>query len=71
MRDASYVVALFAVLFLLVGAVAWRRIVRKPDANPPTEKNKERSNSAAMVIVVGFLLSAVAAFVALFGWFQR
>ena len=71
MRDFSYLVALFGILFLAVAGVAWWRIVRKPDAKPPTEKDTRRANSAAMVIVIAFLLSAVAAVVAIVGWFQR
>lgn len=69
MRDASYIVALFGVLFLIVAAVAGFRILRKPDQTPPTEQDAKRASSAAMVIVIAFLLSAVAAAFALFGLF--
>ena len=71
MRDVSVFLAVFAVLFLIVAALAWFRIIRKPDQSPPTKENTKRSDSAAMVIVIAFLLSAVAAVVALLGWFQR
>lgn len=71
MRDASYVVAAFAVLFLGVAVVGWWRIVRKPDAVPPTEANVRRSNSAAIFIAIALLLGAAAAVVAIIGWFQR
>lgn len=69
MRDASYIVAVFGVLFLAIAAVAGFRILRKPDQTPPTEANSKRASSAAMFIVIAFLLSAVAASFALFGLF--
>lgn len=71
MRDASYIVALFGILFLVVAAFGWWRIVLKPDHVPPTENGSKRANSAAMVIVMAFLLSAAAATVAIVGWLQR
>ena len=71
MRDTSDIVGIIGALFLAVAALAWRRIARKPDRAPPTEKNIKRGNSAAMVIVVAFLLSALAAVLAVIGWFQR
>ena len=71
MRDTSYIVAIIGALFLAVAGVAWWRIARIPDEEPPTEKNIKRGSSAAMVVVVAFLLSAVAAAFAVFGWFQR
>lgn len=70
MRDTSYIVAIIGALFLAVAGVAWLRIVRKPDEKPPTEKNIKRGSSAAMVIVIAFVLSAVAAGFAVFGWIQ-
>jgi hypothetical protein len=71
MTDFSSFLALFAVLFLAVALLAWSRIIRKPDAVPPTKKNDRRSESAAMVIVIAFLLSAVAAVVGVIGFIQR
>lgn len=71
MRDISYIVGIIGALFLAVAVLAWWRIVRKPDQDSPTEKNIKRGDSAAMVIVVAFLLSALAAVVAVIGWFQR
>jgi hypothetical protein len=70
-RDTSYIVAIFGALFLAVAGVAWRRIVRKPDQEPPTEENIKRGDSAAMVIVIAFLLSTIAAVVSIVGWIQR
>ena len=70
MGNFSYILAIFGILFLAVAVLAWWRIVRKPDANPPSEKDAKRSNSAAMVIVIAFLLSAVAAVVAIIGWIR-
>lgn len=71
MRDTSFVLSLFAVLFLVVATVAWFRIIRRPDREPPTAKNLKRGASAAMLIIVAFLLSLVAAGVAIVGWIQR
>ena len=69
MRDASYIVAVFGVIFLVVAGVAWWRIVRSPAEIPPTAKDSKRASFAAMVIVIAFLLSAVAAVLALLGVF--
>lgn len=71
MRDASYVVAILGALFLAVAAIAWWKIGRKPDEQPPTSHDVKRGNFAARVIVIAFALSVVAAVVAIFGWFQR
>lgn len=70
MRDISFILAIFAILFLLVAALAWFRIIRKPDQEPPTKQDVKRGGSAAMVIVIAFLLSLVAAVVAIVGWIQ-
>lgn len=69
MRDASYIVALFGILFLAVAAVAGLRILRKPDQKPPSNADSKRASSAAMYIVIAFLLSAVAAGFAFLGIF--
>jgi len=71
MRDASIFLAVFAVMFLAIAVLAWGRIIRKPDKQPPTAKNNKRSESAAMVIVIAFLLSAAGAAIAIAGWIQR
>jgi hypothetical protein len=70
MRDTSFLIAVFAVLVLGVAALAWFRIIRKPDQDPPTKKDDRRAGSAAMLIVVAFGLSAVAAFLAVVGWIR-
>lgn len=69
MRDLSYLVALSGIVFLLVAAVAWWRIFLNPAEKPPTERDAKRAGSAAMYIVIAFLLSVVAAGLALFRWF--
>ncbi|QNM82388.1 hypothetical protein H8M03_10260 [Sphingomonas sabuli] len=69
MRDASFALAILASLFLAAGIVAGIRMLRKPDSSPPTKRNLERSSKAAMVIVIAFGLSAVAAVMALGGRF--
>jgi hypothetical protein len=71
MRDTSFIIALVALLFLGVAALAWFRIIRKPDQQPPTRKDDRRGGRAAMVIVVGFGLSALAAIIAVIGWILR
>ncbi len=70
MADLANFLALFGVLFLAVAILAWWRILRKPDAVPPTKKNDQRSESAAMVIVIAFLLSAVGAVLAIIAWIR-
>jgi hypothetical protein len=69
MRDASHIVALAGVLFLVVAALAWWRIYLKPAEKPPTERDSRRANLAAMFIVIAFALSVIAAAFAVFGWF--
>ncbi|HUG46720.1 MAG TPA: hypothetical protein VMK31_09470 [Sphingomicrobium sp.] len=69
MRDVSYVVALFGVLFLIAAAFAWWRIYQKPAEKPPTAKDSKRADSAAMFIIVAFLLTALAAILAVLRWF--
>ena len=71
MRELSYIIALLAVLALVVGAVAGLRILRKPDRKPPTDADSKRSSLAATIIGIAFLLSAVAAAIAIVGRFQR
>jgi ABC-type Fe3+-siderophore transport system permease subunit len=71
MRDASFLLAVFAMLFLAVAGLAWFRIIRKPDKQPPTKKDVKRGGSAAMIIFIAFGLSAAAAVTAIIGWFQR
>ncbi|HET9458993.1 MAG TPA: hypothetical protein VFO51_03325 [Sphingomicrobium sp.] len=71
MRDFSFAIGLFGALFLAVAVLAWWRILHKPDSDPPTEKDSKRASSAAMVVVIAFLVSALAAAVAVIGWFQR
>ena len=70
MRDTSFILSLFAGVLLIVAAVAWFRIIRKPDRVPPTQKNVKRGNRAAIAIVLAFGVSAVAALVAIIGWIQ-
>ncbi|GAA4747765.1 hypothetical protein GCM10023264_11950 [Sphingomonas daechungensis] len=71
MRDTSYIVGMIAALFLVVAGVAWLRIIQKPDRQPPSKKNIRRGNSASMVLVCAFFLSAFAAVAGIVGWFQR
>lgn len=69
MRDASYIVALVGILFLAIAAIAGLRILRKPDQEPPTRSDTKRAGRAAMFIITAFVLSAVAACIALLGLF--
>ncbi|HEX2802492.1 MAG TPA: hypothetical protein VHN55_00695 [Sphingomicrobium sp.] len=71
MRDTSFLLALCGMVFLAVAALAWFRIIRKPDEQPPTKKDDRRSELAAKVVVVAFGLSAVAAVIAIAGWIWR
>jgi uncharacterized membrane protein YfcA len=71
MTNVSYVLALFGFLFLVVAGVAWRRIVRKPDQDRPSLKDEKRTSSAAMMMVIAFVLSAAGALVGIVGWIER
>ena len=70
MTDLSHFLALFGGLFLAVALLAWWRILRKPDAVPPTRHDDRRSESAARVIVIAFVLSAVGAVIGMIGWIR-
>lgn len=71
MRDASFLIALLGALFLGVGLVAWLRIFRQSDRQLVSTKGSRRSEPAAMLIVVAFLLCLVAAFVGVVGWIRN
>jgi hypothetical protein len=74
MREAAYIAAFFAGLFLLVAAAAWWRVVREPEQEPTAgriEIDSRRVRSAAMATAIAFGLSAVAAIAAVLDWIFR
>ncbi len=71
MRNASYVLAIIAVVMMLGAAFVWTQILRRPDEIPPTKKNHRRSDRAAKALVAAVVISALGAIVAVTGWFQR
>ena len=75
MRDASYMVAFFGALILLAAAGAWWMIFRHPDKRPvgrgePRAPESRRVKAAAIASVIAFGVCAVAAVLAVVGWFN-
>jgi hypothetical protein len=68
MRDASYLIALFGLIFLGISLFAWLRIIRKSDRQRATKKGLRRTELAAMAVVIAFVLSFAAASVGVVGW---
>ena len=71
MRSVSYLIGLMGALLLGIAAVVRWRIARIPDEAPPTKKDNQRSNPAAMLLFAAVLLSVIAAIVAVLGWMGR
>jgi uncharacterized membrane protein YidH (DUF202 family) len=71
MREVSYLIALVGVVFLGMALFARLRIFRKSDQQMATRKGLRRSESAAMVIVIAFVLCLAAAAVGIVGWIVR
>jgi hypothetical protein len=73
MFEASYILAFFGASILLAAAAAWWNIVRRPDREVLVrgvvqDSGREKSVAIASVIALG--VSAVAALLAIVGWFS-
>ena len=74
MREASYVVAFFGALVLLVAAWDWWKVVSEPEDEPTEGRvgiHSKRVKGAARATAIAFALSGIAAIVAVVDWFMR
>jgi hypothetical protein len=74
MRVLSSLVALCGALFLIAAAGAWWKVVNEPEQEPTAGRvgvDSKRVKAAARLTAVAFVLSGVAAIVALIDWATR
>ena len=74
MREASYVVAFFGALVLLVAAWDWWKVVSEPEDEPTAGRvgvHSKRVKDAARATAIAFALSGIAAILAVADWFMR
>ena len=74
MRVISSLVALCGALFLIAAAVAWWKVVNEPEQEPTAGRvvvDSKRVKAAARITAVAFVLSGVAAILALLDWATR
>ena len=74
MRIVSNLVALCGALFLIAAAAAWWKVVNEPEQEPTAGRvgvDSKRVKAAARITAVAFLLSGLAAILAVLDWFVR
>jgi len=74
MREISYVIAFFAALVLLAAAAAWWKVVSETEEEPTAGRvgvHSQRVKGAARATAIAFVLSGLAAIVAVVDWFIR
>ena len=74
MRGLGNLVALCGAIFLMAAAVAWWKVVREPEQEPTAGRlgvDSKRVKAAARITAVAFLLSGLAAIIAVLDWFVR
>ena len=74
MRVLSSLVALCGALILIAAAGAWWKVVNEPEQEPTAGRigvDSKRVKAAARLTAVAFVLSGVAAIVALIDWATR
>ena len=74
MRALSNLLALFSALFLIGAAAAWWKVVNEPEAEPTagrTGVDSRRVKAAARITAVAFVLSGLAAILAVLDWAIR
>jgi len=74
MRALSYLVALGGGLFLLAAAAAWWRVVNEPEEESTVGRigvDSRRVKAAARITAVAFVMSGLAAVIAVLDWFTR
>ena len=74
MRIVSNLLALCGALFLIAAAAAWWKVVSEPEEEPTKGRDgvdSKRVKAAARITAVAFLLSGLAAIVAVLDWAIR
>ena len=74
MRVLSSLVALCGALFLIAAAAAWWKVVNEPEQEPMEGRigvDSRRVKAAARMTAVAFVLSGVAAILAVLDWALR
>ena len=74
MRVLSSLVALCGALFLIAAAVAWWKVVNEPEQEPTAGRvgvDSKRVKAAARITAVAFVLSGLAAIIAILDWATR
>jgi hypothetical protein len=74
MRTLSYLVALCGALFLIAAAGAWWKVVSEPEQESVVGRDgvdSRRVKAAARMTAVAFVLSGLAAIIAVLDWFTR
>ena len=74
MRVISGIVALCGALFLIAAAAAWWKVVNEPEQEPTAGRvgvDSKRVKAAARITAVAFVLSGVAAILAVLDWATR
>lgn len=70
----SYLIALCGALFLLAAAGAWWKVVSEPEEESTKGRvgvDSRRVKAAARITAIAFVLSGLAAIVAVIDWFVR
>lgn len=74
MRALGILVALCGALFLIAAAGAWWKVVSEPEQEPTAGRvgvDSKRVKSAARFTAIAFVLSGLAAIIAVLDWFVR
>ena len=74
MRTLSYIVALCGALFLIAAAGAWWKVVHEPEDEPTAGRDgvdSRRVKVAARITAIAFVLSGLAAIIAVLDWIVR
>ena len=74
MRTLSNIVALCGALFLIAAAGAWWKVVSEPEHEPTAGRDgvdSRRVKAEARITAVAFLLSGLAAIIAVLDWAIR
>ena len=74
MRILSYIVALCGALFLIAAAAAWWKVVNEPEEEPTKGRvgvDSRRVKAAARITAIAFVLSGLAAIIAVLDFMIR
>ena len=72
MLEASHILGFFSAFLLVVAVAAWARVLRTPALQRLDDKDGPRTSQtelAAQLMILALGMSALAAAIAIFGWF--